>query len=76
MLKKLGFFLPSLLGAPFHCGVRRPDGFEGPDGVPPVEVKPNLAEIIRYRGRRVARLPAVMARPCSMSDQMAMSTVA
>ena len=27
-------------------------------------------------GRRVARLPAVMARPCSTEDQMAMSRVA
>jgi hypothetical protein len=27
-------------------------------------------------GRRVARLPAVIARPCSTVDQMAMSVVA
>jgi hypothetical protein len=27
-------------------------------------------------GRRVARLPAVIARPCSIVDQMAMSVVA
>lgn len=30
----------------------------------------------RKRGRRAAKLPAVMARPCSVSDHMAISSVA
>ena len=46
----------------------------GPE--PLVAEKPSLLLMLRKSGRRVARLPAVMARPCSVSDQMAMSTVA
>ena len=37
--------------------------------------KPSLCIAMKNSGRRVARLPAVMARPCSTEDQMAMSSV-
>lgn len=37
---------------------------------------PSLEVTMRMRGRRVAREPAVMARPCSTVLQMAMSRVA
>lgn len=41
-----------------------------------MEVKPSRYPTMRNSGRRVARLPAVMARPCSVVDQIAISTVA
>lgn len=36
---------------------------------------PNLRAAVRKRGCNVAREPAVMARPCSVVDQIAISTV-
>lgn len=42
----------------------------------PIVDQPSLAAILRKSGRMVARLPAVMARPCSTVDQIAMSIVA
>lgn len=50
-----------------------------PPGTSPVDRivdHPSLAAIFLKSGRRVARLPAVMARPCSVVDQIAMSVVA
>lgn len=76
MLRKLGFLRDWFVGSPFHCGVRMPEGPEGPEGPRDDDAKPRLDEICRQSGRRVARDPAVMAKPCSMSDQIAMSTVA
>lgn len=50
-----------------------------PPGASPVDRivdHPSLDAIFLKSGRRVARLPAVMARPCSVVDQIAMSMVA
>lgn len=40
------------------------------------EYRPSLCPNCRKNGRQVARLPAVMASPCSTVDQIAMSVVA
>ena len=42
----------------------------------PDVVMPSLRPSNRSKGRSVAKEPAVMARPCSAVDQMAISTVA
>lgn len=47
-----------------------------PEDRPIVEpLSPSLLNAMRNRGWSVARLPAVIARPCSAWDQMAMSVV-
>ena len=54
-------------------GYRLPsDGpFEGP-----TLVQPSRRLMCQKSGRNVAKHPAVIASPCSVSDQIAMSTVA
>lgn len=42
----------------------------------PIVDQPSLDAIFRKSGRMVARLPAVIAKPCSTVDQIAMSIVA
>jgi hypothetical protein len=72
---KLGNCLRELDSWGLHCGVRMPVGFDDASSVP-LDDMPKVEASLRYRGRRVARLPAVIARPCSISLQMATSTVA
>lgn len=48
------------------------EGRYAPDGR--VE-SPSLCMAMKKSGRRVARLPAVIARPCSTDDQIAISVV-
>lgn len=56
---------------PSRAGVTEGCSWSGP-----VVVRPNFRPMTRKRGRKVARLPAVMASPCSVVDQIAMSVVA